>query len=216
MPNILMALMLIFNLGFGGNAVMAQQKKASAKGSKAESKTENKIKKAESSSPVADSTMEMLYLNWPQEWELAEHEEKGDRLDLIFTKAGDNPSQWKEVGTVAVKWWKQNTNLEEFLYDNNSALMNSCEEQRVKVIEKNLSGRNISLIYTLNFANCGGKNTAPQSWICLLVQGNDHFYICQYGSKKKDFSAAEIEQWKNFFKTAQLVRIPGKPPVAKP
>jgi hypothetical protein len=173
---------------------------------------------AASISPADSLDKQMLYIPWPDGWELVKNNDNGKRADLQFYQKGENPSNWSEAGLISAIYNKRLANLEEFMYDNNSVLLTNCGQQQHKLIKHQPTGPAPYIVYSFSYADCGKSTdgatkqpTRPQSWLCIVVQGAKHLFIAQYGIKQDQYGpmpASIQNQWVKILAKGRLINMP--------
>ncbi len=175
-------------------------------------------KGAASISPADSLDKQMLYIPWPDGWELVKNNDNGKRADLQFYQQGQDPSNWSEAGLISAIYNKRLANLEEFMYDNNSVLQTNCGRQQHKLIKHQPTGPAPYIVYSFSYADCGKsadgaikQPTRPQSWLCIVVQGGKHLFIAQYGIKQDKYGPMPTElqnKWIQILAKGRLINMP--------
>lgn len=167
-------------------------------------------------------TEQILYIPWPDGWELVNQSQTDKRIDLQFYKQGEDIKNWNQAGLISVIKNKQFANLEEFVLDNNSVLLTNCAKVNHKIIKHQKDGAMPYVMYTFNYEDCAqGPNgelkqpSKPQAWLCIVVQGPTDVFIGQFGIKQKDFSPMPEALMKNWVKILASGRIVDVPKQAK-
>jgi hypothetical protein len=170
--------------------------------------------------PIDTTNDQMLYIPWPDGWELVTNNDNGKRADLQFYKKGQNPTNWSEAGLISAIYNKQLANLAEFMLDNNSVLLTNCGQQQYKLIKHQPTGPAPYIVYTFSYADCGKRDdgamklkTTPQAWLCIVVQGEKHLFIGQYGIKQTQYGPmpnVTINQWVKVLANGRLINMPKK------